>query len=338
MTITASFVASFIALMFYLVLFFVILKRGFKRREDQFFTLYLLSMIIWSFGSLMIFADLDIGTTLFWNRFMVFGSMGMPIALYGFVQTFLIRPRTGWVALGFGLYLIIQIVNLMGYVILDAYVSDGLLYNEYGPGLYLIGFTWLFFIGLLNYDLYRGYNQSNDLLYRNRIKYLSIVVFLTLAGALTNSTVLKAFAVDIAFNALSALLITYAIFRHRLLDINFVFRKGLLYSIPTIIVGTGYFLVISLALNIFYFSGSQLFVLSFLVAIIIALVAQPLHEKAQLWIDKLFYREKYDSSLMLQRISTAASVLDLDRLTNLILDEITTTLHINNGAFFNQNG
>ena len=234
------------------------------------------------------------------------------------------------------MYLIIQIANLMGYVIKDAFISDGLLYNEYGPGIYLISVTWVFYAGLLGFDLLQGYNQSKDPLYRNRIKYLFIVVFLTLAGAITNTTVLQVFPVDIAFNALSALLITYAIFRHRLLDISFVFRKGLLYSIPTIIVGAGYFLVISLALNIFYISGNQLFILSFIVAIVIALVAQPFYEKAQFWIDKLFYRDKYDSSLMLQRISTAASVLDLDRLTNLILDEITSTLHIKNGAFFSK--
>jgi HD-GYP domain-containing protein (c-di-GMP phosphodiesterase class II) len=334
MTINASSITSLIALLFYMVLFIAVLKHGFKRREGQFFGLYLLSMIIWSFGSFMIFFNLEIGTTLFWNRFMVIGSMGMPIALFGFAHTFLIKSRKNLLILGIALYLIIQGINLRGYVVQDSYVLDGLLYNQYCPGIYLISVIWVFYIGLLGYDLIQAYNQSKDPLYRNRIKYLFIVVFLTLAGAITNVTVLQVFAVDIAFNALSALLITYAIFRHNLLDINFVFRKGLLYSIPTIILASGYFLVISLALNIFYISGNQFYILSFIVAIVIALVAQPFYEKAQYWIDILFYRDKYDSSLMLQRISTAASVLDLDRLSNLILDEITSTLHIKNGTFF----
>jgi HD-GYP domain-containing protein (c-di-GMP phosphodiesterase class II) len=334
MTINASSITSLIALLFYVVLFFAVLKRGLKRREDQFFALYLLSMIIWSFGAFMMFFNLDIGTTLFWNRFMVVGSMGMPIALFGFAQTFLIKSRRNFLILGIVLYLIIQAINLRGYVVQGAYVTDGLLYNEYGPGIYLISAIWVFYIGLLGYDLIQAYNQSKDSLYRNLIKYLLTVVFLTLAGAITNGTVLQVFPVDIAFNALSALIITYAIFRHNLLDFSFVFRKGLLYSIPTIILGAGYFLVVSLALNIFYISGSQFYILSFIVAIVIALVAQPFYEKAQYWIDILFYRDKYDTSLMLQRISTAASVLDLDRLSNLILDEITSTLHIKNGAFF----
>ena len=302
MTINVSSVTSFIALLFYCALILITLKRGFKRREDQFFSLYLASMIVWSLGSFMIFANMGIGNTLFWNRFMVIGSMGMPFALYGFSQTFLIKRRRRWLIFGLVIYLIIQISNLMGYVIKAAYVSDGLLYNEYGLGIYLISSSWLFYIGLIGFDLIQGYRQSRDPLYRNRIKYLFIVTFLILAGSLTNSTELQVFPVDIAFNAIAALIITYAIFRHRLLDISFVIRKGLLYSVPTIIVGAGYYLIISLALNIFQFiSGSQLFILSLVVAILTALVARPLHEKAQSWIDKLFFRDKYDSILMLQK-------------------------------------
>ena len=40
---------------------------------------------------------------------------------------------------------------------------------------------------------------------------------------------------------------------------------------------------------------------------------------------------------MLQRLSGAAtSILDLDRLTGLILDEVTSTIHIERAAFFLQ--
>ena len=60
-----------------------------------------------------------------------------------------------------------------------------------------------------------------------------------------------------------------------------------------------------------------------------AVVTQPLRDRAQLWIDRLFFREKYDSRLMLQRLSrTAASVLDLNRLANMLLDEVTATMQI----------
>jgi putative nucleotidyltransferase with HDIG domain len=284
----------------------------------------------------MIFAEINVMDTLFWNRFMVIGSMGMPIAFFGYAQDFLMRDRRVWLHLGYLSYLITQISNAMGSVITDAYVLEGRLFNEYGGGIVISGATWAFFVLFLSFDLTQEYRKSEDAFYRNRIKYLLVVMVLTFAGSLTNLTDLQVLPVDIAFNTVSALLISYAILRHRLLDITFVLRRGLLYSIPTIIIGAGYFLIISLALNIFqWVSGTSLFLLSLTVAVITAMVVQPLRERAQSWIDKLFFREKYDSGKMLQRISkTATTDLDLDRLSNSILREILTTLHVERAAFF----
>jgi signal transduction histidine kinase len=160
---------------------------------------------------------------------------------------------------------------------------------------------------------------------------------MVILGTLANFIpLLKPYPVDITANIINALFIAYAILRHQLLDITVVIRRGLLYSIPTIIIGASYFLVISFVTSLFsVFAGPQIFLLSIAVAIVTAVIAQPLRDKAQSWIDRVFFREKYDSSLMLQRLSgVAASVLDLDRLTNMILDEVITTLHIERAALF----
>ena len=328
---------SLIALLLYCVLLVIVIRRDFKSRLHLSFAIYLVSMVIWSLGSFMIFADLGFLSTLFWNRFLVIGSMGMPVAFFGFAQNFLMKDRRTWLYLGLLSYLVTQILNLLGLVITNAYIQDDLLYNHYsGVGVVFSSLSWGFFVSLLGYDLFQGYRSTRDTLYRNRLKYLLIVTVLTFAGSLTNVTKLQVFPVDIAFNAVSAILIAYVILRHHFLDINLVVRKGLLYSIPTIVIGATYFLIISLALNLFHtFSGSRLFLLSLFVAIVTAVVAQPLRDRGQLFIDRLFFREKYDATLMLQRVSrTAAAVLDLDRLTQLILAEVTTTLQIERAAFF----
>jgi HD-GYP domain-containing protein (c-di-GMP phosphodiesterase class II) len=166
---------------------------------------------------------------------------------------------------------------------------------------------------------------------------LLVVIGVIFAGAVTDAIPeLKVYPVDILFNALAALMIANAILRHQFLDINFVLRKGLFYSIPTILIGASYFLVISLVNRLLpEHSDQQLFLVSLAVAILAALVVQPIRDRAQNVIDRLFFREKYDSSRMLQRMSqTAATVLDLGQLTQIILDEIQNTLHIGNAAFF----
>jgi GAF domain-containing protein len=158
--------------------------------------------------------------------------------------------------------------------------------------------------------------------------------------SVVNFTPLGKYPIDIAGNTIAAGVIGYAILRHQLLDIKVIIRKSLLYSIPTILIGAGYFLIISLALNVVHlYSGIEIFGLSLTVAIIAALVAQPFRDKAQLWVDRLFFREKYDSSLMLQRMSSnVATILDLDKIQRIILDDITKTLHLKNAGFLIKKG
>ncbi|RME81036.1 MAG: PAS domain S-box protein, partial [Caldilineae bacterium] len=147
---------------------------------------------------------------------------------------------------------------------------------------------------------------------------------------------LGAYPIDIAANGINALILAYTIFRYNLLDITVVIRKGLLYTVPTVIIGVGYFLIILISVSLFHLvTGYQVFVVSVLVAAGVSLVMQPLQAKTQQWIDRLFFRERYDAGLMLERLSrTASSVLDLERLVNLILDETTATIHISKLALF----
>lgn len=325
-----------LALACYGILLIIVARGRLRDLVGLFFALYLLCMIIWSFASFMMHIDVGVMNMLFWNRLLVVGATGAPISFFGFVAAFLRRKETALLAVGVALYLIIQIANVLGYVVVDAFVADGLIYNRYGPGLAIVGASWAFFLGYSAYSIVRGYETTKDVLYRARIRYLLLVVAAIFAGSLTNTTNLQVYPVDIAFNTVSALLITYAIVRHQLLDISVVVRKGMLYSIPTVTIGAGYFLLISLTTNVFQqITSAQMIVLSFVAALVAALVAEPLRVRGQLWVDRLFFREKYDSSLMLQRLShTAASVLDFDRLTRMILDEVAETMHVGKLALF----
>jgi HD-GYP domain-containing protein (c-di-GMP phosphodiesterase class II) len=267
---------------------------------------------------------------------MVMGSTAMPIAFFGFVQEFLMKDRKTWLNVGLISYVGIQIANALGFVITDAEITAGLLHNEYGSAIALTSISWVFFIGFSAYDLIAEFRRTKDSYYRNRIKYLLVVIIVIFLGSLTNASELQVFPIDITFNVFSALLVSYAILRFQLLDINVVIRKGLLYSIPTALIGTVYFLIISLAFQIFQATSDvELFVLSLVVAIVTALVAKPFLDKAQSWIDKIFFREKYDLSVMMEKITrTAAIDLNFNRLTNMVLTEVSTTLHIKEAAFF----
>ena len=171
---------------------------------------------------------------------------------------------------------------------------------------------------------------------RSRLRYLLAGLTAVFIGILSQlSPLLRAYPIDVIANVINAVLIAYAIFRYQLLSVTLVIRKGLLYSIPTIALSIAYFLTISLAINLLHVSlGGQVFLLSMLLAIAAALVAEPARNRLQGAVDRLFFRESYNTDAMLQRLSrTAATILDLDRLAQMILDDIQKTMHIRNGSF-----
>ena len=329
---------SLIALICYSALLFIVLRTRPRNRDTQAFALYLLCPAFRSFSSLMMVLGGLAGSPTFWNRLLTLGFLAGPLAFFHFTRVFSRTQRfKRFVHIGCICFVGLSILTFLGYMASDIRIDNGLVHYKPGPGLIGAAIYGYFFTGLALFLLLRQYLKEKDPTYRNRISYLLSGIILVALGSFLNLIpAIGKYPIDVLTTIISALLITYAILRYQLLDITVVVRKGLLYAIPTAIIGAGYFLIVFLAVNLLQaFVGPQVFFLSLLVAAITAVVIQPLRNRVQAWVDKLFFREKYDASLMLQRLSrTAASVLDLDRLTNMILDEVAATMHIARAAFF----
>ena len=314
-------------------------KSATQIQERKTFRTYLTMMMLWSLSAFLLLSEIDNHTT-FWFRMMAFGAVGSAVTLIRFVRTVTAKRWVwiNWVYIyGVASFILILFTPL---AVKSAVMQDMEVLYEFGPLLFVIaGPGYLLNIFSL-LQLVKRFRENDDVTIRNRLRYLILGFAIILIISLINFTPLGKYPIDIAGNTLSAILISYAILRHQLLDIKVIVRKSILYSVPTVIIGTIYFLIISLALNFIQTNSDlELFWLSLVVAILTALVAQPFRDKAQSIIDRFFFREKYDSSLMLQRLSSrTALVLDLDQVTNMILKDLTETLHIQNAAFFLRRG
>lgn len=305
-----------------------------KTRLQRIFQIYLLAMFLWSVSAFMTLSGLE--DILRWFRVMTLAPIIMTIAIFYFVQT-LFGFRRKWAPFVFVYGLILIPLSLFTpSLIKEASFEAGKLHYEFGPLLFIVAIPG-YGLNIFNLaELAKGYSQSTDLNQRNRFRYLILALAITILATLINFTELGKYPIDIAANTLSAMLIAYAILRHRLLDIQIVVRLGLLYSITTTILGLVYFLVISLILSVVEaFSGGRIFILSVIAAILTAVIISPIREAAQRWIDRLFYRERYNASLMLQRLSqTTTALLDLDKITKIVLSDVVRTLHIAHAAIF----
>ncbi|MCD6576730.1 MAG: GAF domain-containing protein [Anaerolineaceae bacterium] len=305
-----------------------------KRR----FRWYLLSMLIWSFSGLMVMTGY--GNTTSWFRLMTAGGVAAIITMLYFTQAVVNDSLGAWSSIvyvyGFAAVAVSLFTDL---VIPYASINNGeldyklssLIALVVGPGYLLTIFR--------AFQLFRISRGSHDETNTTRYVLLIIAIIVILAGGASNFVGLGKYPVDIAANVVAALIITYSILRHQLLDIQVVIRKSILYTIPTMIIGVAYFLLITGALLILNANTqSDLFMISLVVSIIAAIFIQPFRDMLQNWVDRFFFRERYSEVMMLQRVSqTASSVIDIDQLSEMILREISDTMHIKKAALFLRN-
>jgi putative nucleotidyltransferase with HDIG domain len=329
----ASTLISILAAVIYTGVFGIVISSQPLNRLRRIFILYLLAMISWSVSAFL--STSGIVPVLPWFKAMASSPIVMMLAIYFFVQTlFGLRPKlAGWM-IAYGI-LAIGITLFSSIVVKDAYlVESGDLVYQLGTYFWIVAIPGYLLMILSVVELVRGYYNSLDANNRNRIRYLLLGLIITILATFVNFTEFGKYPVDVAANVVTAILIAYAILRHQLLDIRVVIRIGLLYSLTTAMFGVIYYVTISLAL---YFSqivlGQEVFFISITVGALSAFLLSPLRSHIQVWIDRIFYREKFNAGLMLQRLSQmTASLLDLDRIANLILSEVMNAWHIKRGA------
>lgn len=88
---------------------------------------------------------------------------------------------------------------------------------------------------------------------------------------------------------------TIGIIRHHLFDIEIIFRRSLVYSLLTFLVFGIYSLIVFVLSNLFVgFIGNSQILFSFIAAVLISVSVNPLRHLIQNYVNKVFYREKYD--------------------------------------------
>ena len=338
MTFDLNTIIPVIATVLYASLYVLVATNKPQNSMRRRFRLYLLSMVFWSLGAFMVMVDY--GNTTFWFRFMGAGGVTSMITLFYFTQGVVDNPLKAWSHIIYTYGFVALTVSLFTNLVMPhASIINGELNYELSPLIALVAGPGFLLIIFSIFQLYRSSKESRDEAQVTRYVLLIIAIIVVIVGGAFNFTDLGKYPVDIAANAVAAVIITYSILKHQLLDITVVIRKSILYTIPTVIIGAAYFLVLTLALQILNAdTQSELFTISLIVSMVAAIIIQPFRDMLQNWVDRFFFRERYSEVIMLQRVShTAASVIDINQLSNMILREITDTMHIAKAAVFLRN-
>jgi signal transduction histidine kinase len=130
--------------------------------------------------------------------------------------------------------------------------------------------------------------------------------------------------------------VTYAIVRHRFLDIRFIVARSVTYSFLLIILALFYTSDVFLISRYFFsqqISMPEAFAYS-LIGLFVALTFQPLKKLLEQATEEVFFKTNYTSHDLLSKLTKImASTLRLDDLLKNTLHELITTLHVSRGAF-----
>lgn len=323
-----------IATAFYLLLFMAVAFSKPLNTVKKRFILYIACMLLWSISALIVM--LDIGNTLFWFRGMTaFAAISM-VSFFYFTQS-ITNQKIRYVRFIYTYSFIAVFVTLFTTLVIpSAEIVNGVLTYKLNSLVYFVaGPSYIVMVFCL-IRLMQSARSTNDENQVTRFTLFVIAVVFILLGGSLNFTELGKYPIDVASNVIAAMFMAYAILRHQLLDIKVVIRKSVIYFIPTVIISAVYFLMITFAFQILHAGTTGSFIsISLIVSIIAALLLQPFRDSLQNWIDRIFFREQYNAVRMIQRVSeTASSVIDLEQLSQMIIDEITETLHIKRASLF----
>ena len=278
-------------------------------------------------------------TALFLVRLSYVGAIFVPSTFFHFVSSLSRLGKSKLIIFFYGVSFAFLFLVFTSLFIRD--VKPILSFPFYGvPGtiypVYAISFIVI--IVYSHYILIKLFKKSEGQT-RNQIRYL---LFSTIIGFLGGvSTFLPNFNIEVfpfGFYLISGyvVIISYAIAKHRLMDINIVLKKGTTYVLLLLLLFVPSFLFILLSQKLFFLKISYLFS-AIIVALLflVSLFFYRIKPQTEKMVEQFLFKNRYDYRETLANFSKAmVSILDLQSLSRRIFETITQTMGVEKASLF----
>ena len=126
-----------------------------------------------------------------------------------------------------------------------------------------------------------------------------------------------------------------AIVRYRLMDVEVIIKRGLVYAAAIALIAAIYGILLQLATEVFFDGSDQQRnpVIALLATMVVVLLARPLKDAIQAGLDRVYYRDRYDYRRALVGFARDLnSDLDLSRLSERLVRRVMETLVVDRMA------
>src|SRR4030042_3551861 len=265
-------------------------------RQQRLFVWFLIAAILWSISDTVGRSDFLMPHKLLLLKIVVCTFTLTAVQYHCFISSYYPPNKGRWLPLAYVSLAIIIFLVAIDYVPKDLIIADGKLYPVYGNGIFLIGVPLVILTVRNVHFLWQRLKVLDDPILRNQTAYLLVSIgILTVAVFTTFIPWGNEVPVSHIGNLINAFILTYAVLRHRLLDVRIVFRRGIAWII-SIAVGTGFYVLLLLLIH--WLADIKLDVrnlaLITLAAIAVGVSAYLLRNFFSRSIDRFFYKESYD--------------------------------------------
>ncbi len=200
-----------------------------------------------------------------------------------------------------------------------------------------------FFI-LATWLLWRSYRRANTPVLRQQLKWVTRGTILAIApftlfyvvpfllGSVPNS-VMRVSVLSLVFLPLT---FGYAIFRYRLMDVDLIFKRGVVYTLAAAAIVGAYFALVAGVAEVVHLRVPNSGPLGMVIAVAVtAILFDPVRKWIQERVDHFFYRTRYDYRRTLIDFGRdLSSETDLDKMLSSAVDRLSRTLLVDRMAIF----
>src|SRR4030042_4959288 len=211
---------------------FVFFKKG-KDNVAISYALLTISFFVWIFGLGMEIISPNKNWGLFWNRWLYSGAIFIPTFFIHFIQAYLHKIKIKLLISAYTISTIFLVFNFTPLFVKDVVPKGSFNYASV-PGIVFPFFVLYFFIVIIYsfYIIIQEYKYSLGVR-RNQLKFIIIASIIGFSGGATNYLlvfdIMDVPPIGNYFLTLYLFILSYAIIKHRLMDINIVLKKGTTY-------------------------------------------------------------------------------------------------------------
>ncbi len=302
-------------------------------------TLYCFGASLWGFGIFRIFTTMDHDVALFWGRIINLNAIFIALLFFHFV-VLLTNTFQKYKKILIVYYVIFTVYFLVAAIFFNYFINDVFpklnlqFYPNAGPIYYF--FPFIFFYTYIHgfVILYDAFKISS-VIRRNQYKYFAISSFIGIVGA--SSTLFPVFNIPIfPFGVITVpfymVSVIYIVIKHHLMDVRFVIRKGLIYTLLATLITFFYLASIFIVERMFHnVLGYQSGMGSISIIILIGILFVPFKDYVQSFVDKYFFKASYmqiveQNDLLKQQVVRAERYQTMSALSRRIIDELRSPL------------